>query len=99
MDWRIGKWTRCRKIHLRLSRHQCRVACLALATLVLVSGPTFAASATSGHLNDRSTLTGLLVPTGQQVTVTGFVTASVFNPSSGPVSVRLNQSQHSSSAS
>ncbi|MGD0692021.1 MAG: hypothetical protein ABSA22_06725, partial [Acidimicrobiales bacterium] len=66
---------------------------MALATLAFVSGPTFAAGDTSAHLNDRSTLVGLLVPTGQQVTVTGFVTASVFNPSSGPVSVRLDQSQ------
>ncbi len=93
MPGSVCEWTRCRRFSLRLSRHRFGVACLALATLSFVSGPTFAAGATSAHLNDHSTLAGLLVPNGQQVTVTGFVTASVFNPSSGPVSVRLDQSQ------
>jgi hypothetical protein len=93
MGGRIREWTRCRNTRLRLRPHRFRLACLALTTVALVSGPTFAAGATSAHLNDHSTLKGLMVPTGQHATVTGFVSATYTNPPSGPISVRLSRSQ------
>jgi hypothetical protein len=85
------EWHRFRSFRLRMSLLRFRVACLVLATLVLISGPTFAASATSAHSNDRSNLTGFLVPSGQHVTVTGFTSVSYTDPSSGPISVQINQ--------
>jgi hypothetical protein len=79
-----------RKSRIRLSSQTFRFACLALATLALVSGPTFAAGASSAHSKQRS---ALLVPPGQKATVTGFVSTTYFNPPSGPISVRLNRSK------
>jgi hypothetical protein len=75
-----------------ISRIAFRAACFALATLTFVSGSTFAAGASTDHMNDHSAVNGLLVPSGQYVTVTGFVSVSPADPSSGPISVSLSKS-------
>jgi hypothetical protein len=76
-----------------LPSHRVRVACWILAALVFVAGPTLVAGASSAHLDERSTPRGLLVPAGQHVTVTGFVSLSPANSSSGPISVRVSPPQ------
>jgi hypothetical protein len=89
----ICTWARSPKVDIRLGRRRYRVACMALTSLALVFGTTVAAGASSAHLKDRSTPAGLLVPSGQHVTVTGFASVSPANPSSGPISVRISRVQ------
>jgi|SRR5579863_7726427 len=81
-----------RRSQNRLSRDRFRDACTALVLVTLISGSAVAiAGASSSHSRDRSAPQEVLVPTDQHVTVTGFVSVSPTNPSSGPISVGIKQ--------